>query len=92
MMSLRCCKIFFLNLFFADLLVPSSTVQQEPFSSQDTPKRESYIMRSEVGQTETEKEYQEILKCRYASPSVISLVKKCFKPKDNRFLRLMQYL
>ena len=34
-------------------------------------------MRSEVGQTETEKAYQKILKCRYVTPSVISLFKKC---------------
>lgn len=36
-----------------------------------------HIMRSEVGQTETEKAYQKILKCRYVTPSVISLFKKC---------------
>lgn len=38
-----------------------------------------HIMRSEVGQTETEKAYQKILKCRYVTPSVISLFKKCSK-------------
>lgn len=36
-------------------------------------------MSPEVGQTETEKAYQKILKCRYVTPSVISLFKKCSK-------------
>ena len=38
-----------------------------------------HIMRSEVGQTETEKAYQKILKCRYVTPFVISVFKKCSK-------------
>jgi len=38
-----------------------------------------HIMRSEVGQTETDKAHQKILKCRYVTPFVISLFKKCSK-------------